>query len=279
MSADSYKYTLTVKTACMVSWGSIAVVAAIDLFTTFLFIWLGDRYEWPLYIVLPIAFIWVIAFLIVGFELAAMRWLIWAYSNVVDVYELEKAAMISGFGAYNADSLEKKYPIHHAAIKRRFSNYTFIDDNSLAQQTEIYFRRPWQSQTFLLFFILGTFLLSVFVIVTTLEFNPSALFFVVLGCFFMYFAISKLKRLADRSCQLAVNETHLRVGGVDIAWHEIMNYEVFGGKTPNMIYEIDNEKHVLKTEDLMVSNVRLNHLLFIYSRRHKRDNPRLYRNK
>lgn len=194
--------------------------------------------------------------------------------QVNDVQELSTALMISGFGAYSPESLERKHPEKYAAIMQRFAEYVFMDDITTPYETIILYKRPWQSLIFIVFSFLA---LVMWCMAIAIGFEAEAIFAIAFGSFPTYYAWNMAMKLADRTPQIVLNNDGIQMPNKYIPWHEMENFEITQGTAPYLKYGANGIKHEFKIQDLMVKEEHLNHLIFIYRGRHKRDNPNLYK--
>lgn len=264
---------ITVRRARTVSMVAIAAIVIISFSLMFTIFTLGSEDKWPLYITLPLVLVQLPTTLFGGYRLAGIRWCKWAYMNVHDVYELEAATSITGFNWYRPASLQHRYPKAYATIMQRFDEYVFVDDASLPQETIVFKKRLWQCRHFLFFFCFSLFMFYM----GTDASNP--IYHFVFASVLLLTAVYRVYILSDRSPQMIFREDCLILGKQKIYWLQLNKYEILLGKEPHLSYTVNSREHIKDIGNLSVSFATLNHLLFIYSRRHRRDNPRLYRKK
>lgn len=224
-------------------------------------IYLIDKYHWHLAFGIPLALVLPITILIACLHYAGKRWMAWVYMRVADVLEFEKASQMSGFGAYSVDDIKDEQI--RMIVKDRFTDYRFEDDYTVSEQTIIYFRRPYQNPFFLLMF--GGLIL------TTIPFVMFPTFCVqlIIPLFFCVILFIIYYNSSDRTPQLILSENGIESRGKLAGWEEISSYEVIQGKTSYLRYTHKWIQENIEIDNLMIGRWRLNHLLHIYSNRHK----------
>lgn len=264
------------RTAAMVAIASIVIISFGLMLTLFI---LGSENKWPIYITIPLVLIQFLTTFFGGYRVAGIWWCKWAYLNVRDVYELEAATSITGFNWYPPASLQHRHPKAYATIMQRFDEYVFVDDASLPQETIILKKRPWQCRHFLFFFFFSFVIVYMATIGNDEKSGNNPTFHFVLAGVFLLIAVQRVYVLSDRSPQMIFRNDSLIVGKQKIYWLELNRYEIIQGKESQLSYTVNGREYSTDIGNLSVSFATLNHLIFVYSRRHKRDNSRLYRNK
>ena len=255
---------ISTKQAVIISWSMISLVVIFSITLMISGIVLSEKYDLPAYVSIPVVFAVMLCSMIFGFKGISLIWVVWAYCNVTDVYELQKAAQLSGFGYYSVDDLKEKHPEKYRNIMKRFDEYVFVDDPHVPSDTIIYNRKVYQSYTFILFLALALFAILVFA--ESGFSNYGTCIFIVP---FVASTIYKYTQLRDRLPQITLNEHGIQTPGITTEWVAISNYEITQGKTSCLTFEENGEKNEIALNDLFISKLRLNHLLYIYNNRDK----------
>lgn len=229
-----------------------------------------EQHTIPLYVTIPMLILLPSVSMGVFFHLVAIRWLIWAFKRVTDVYELAKMLHTSGFGAYGPGSLEKNHPTAFNEIKQRFESYEFVDDINVLSETTIYNKTFYQRGYFVFLSLLTIF--TTIVAITFSGDEPNAAFIVPL--LFAAFAVYQYIQIADRSPQLTLNEVGIQLSDSLLTWNDIRDYGIISGKTSYLtLYLAGTEKEIV-IDYLNISKVQLNHLMFVYQQRHRKKSPK-----
>lgn len=259
--------TISVRKAVVVARILITCIAVITITAMIFIIYLVDAYSFPLYLGIPAAMIFPLAFLIAGFHAAGIRWVQWAFLGVADVQELFQALQLSGFFGYPPAILEKNHPHQFNAIMNRLSEYRFIDDGDVATETIIFKRRPYQSGCTVYFSLIAVFIMSLVYQSPTSSDEPAfILTTILLACGFLAFAYYSFK---PKSVVCILSETGIQHRGEFYSWDDMRSYQIWITKTPAILIESDQKTKRLPISSLYISHVRLNHLLHVYYQRHK----------
>lgn len=256
---------VSVKTSVTTAWFAISAIVVISFGLDVPMILLSESKLLPLCVAIPIAIVLPLFSMGFLFHVTATRWLIWAFKNVSDVYELEKMLHTSGFGAYGPGSLEKKHSFLFNEIKERFDSYEFTDDLDVLSETTIYNKTFYQNGYFVFFSLLAIFMAIVAIIFSSDGINAA----VIIPLLFAGFAIFQYIQIADRSPQLILNEAGIQLTDIFLRWEEIRNYGITSGKTSYLTLYLDETDKEIVIDYLHVSKVRLNHLLHVYRQRHR----------
>jgi hypothetical protein len=257
--------SISIRTAINIGWLALTLVVVLSLCTAVPIVLLDDAGLLSGYIAIPLGIILPLPVMMFCFHLTAIRWLKWAFMQVEDVYELEKALWISGFAAYSPESLEDKHPEKYKAIKQRFENYQFIDAKELPCEYVIYNKRFYQSGVFLFFTLLAILVSIGFYLSDIDEIGPS----IIIPALFVVFAIFQYTNFSDRSPQIIINEEGVNISGKFSGWSDVSDYEIIPGKTSYLRLSAHAAKVETVIDYLNVSKIQLNHLMHIYWNRHR----------
>jgi hypothetical protein len=253
--------SISVNKALTLGWVLIGLIAFLFVVMLGAIAYLSDEYDWALYITIPAVVVLPVTGMIICFHYVGKTWPGWVYMRVTDVVEFEKAAQISGFGAYSIDDIKDKQRKH--LVKERFANYYFEDDLSVPYQTTIYFRKPYQNSFFMIMFGAMIFALIPFFMFPAISVQLIIPAFFSIAAFVIYYNSS------DRTPQIILSEAGIETKGTLYKWNEISDYEVIQGKISYLCYTHDGIKNEIKLDNLMIGRWRLNHILHVYYNRHK----------
>lgn len=250
---------ISVNRAVTVAWIIIALIAAVTVLMMATIMFQSSEHGWPAYVSIPVAFILPIGFMILGFTVAGPKWIAWAYLHVADVKELERAWQLSGFGAYSVESLKNEETKRR--INERFEHYHFEDDLSVPYQTEIYFKKPYQTYGFLASTLLT--ILFVYLIITSNSI-PQA-FVLPIGTAVVAFVI--YFKSSDSSPQLTLSQEGINTDDMLCEWKDISEFDVLQGKISYLTFVYKEERKEIMLDKLAVSNRKINHLMHVYCQR------------
>ncbi len=255
----------SVNKALTVGWLLLTTVVVFSMMLLFPLFSLNNMLDWPLYITIPIAIVFPVATMILGFHYTGKLWVPWIYLRVADVVEFEQAAQLSGFIAYPVDGIKDQH--QRALIEARFKNYRFEDDASVPYETVIYFRKPYQNLFFLIMF--GGFILSAIPFIMFPSFGPQLIIPVFFGAMMLF----TIYRTSDKSPQLTLSKDGIYTQGTLCKWDKISYYIITQGKTSYLNFKHNGINETVELDNLMVGRRNLNHLLHVYRNRSQAHTP------
>lgn len=223
----------------------------------------------PFWIV-PIGFVFAIAFSWLWWSIMITKWRLWAFENVRNVHELKKRAIQEKL-IWPDDVIFNKTEISNATEKEKWNvlkqkfqyEDIFQDDLSVPDETNIYFsKRKSFLHLLIMLIVVGC---CIFLINSSN--HIAGYLIVVLG---VYFTFKEFMKIINKLPQITINADGIRTISTDFYnWNEIKNEEVIDESSGKHIrhyltYEHPNGIEQLLINDYAIDKSSLNKLLILY---------------
>lgn len=201
-----------------------------------------------------------------------MKWKIWAYENVRNIYELQRKAVNekliwdsgSWFEKTEFKNYEQKQKLKQLE-KKFLEKDVYKDDISVPKETIIYYSRKAILLMLVVFLGLGFF--GVFLL---FEKEYLGLLFLGIG---LYYSFDQSKKLRDESPQIVLNDKGIKLKNENlVSWDKILNDRVFSesnGKSSTNCLAFNDEK--IAIDELTIEYEELENLLHVYRVRYEKN--------